>query len=159
MTYIHPTAIIYPNVLIGVDVYIGAYCIIGAPPESIDKWGDGLGVRIGSGTKITGHVTIDSGIERKTEIGMDCFIMKGCHVGHDAIVGNKVVMSPHSILGGYCSVGDMTNFGIASVVHQRLSVPDRCMIGMNTTITKQTNMESNGVYVGSPARWIRHNNR
>jgi acyl-[acyl carrier protein]--UDP-N-acetylglucosamine O-acyltransferase len=29
MSYIHPTAIIYPNVKIGKDVYIGAYCIIG----------------------------------------------------------------------------------------------------------------------------------
>lgn len=31
--FIHPTAIIYEDVEIGDNNYIGAYCIIGAPPE------------------------------------------------------------------------------------------------------------------------------
>jgi acetyltransferase-like isoleucine patch superfamily enzyme len=33
MTYIHPTALIEPNVIIEDNVYIGPYCIIGFPPE------------------------------------------------------------------------------------------------------------------------------
>ncbi len=31
--FIHETAIIYPGVIIEPNVYIGAYCIIGAPAE------------------------------------------------------------------------------------------------------------------------------
>ena len=36
--FIHPTAIIYEDVEIGDNNYIGAYCIIGAPPEHKKHW-------------------------------------------------------------------------------------------------------------------------
>lgn len=155
---IHPTAIIYPNVTIGENVEIGAYCIIGAPAESKRFWNiEGKGVVIKDNTIITGHVTIDAGTEKPTIIGSDCFIMKGVHIGHDATIKNNVTLSPHVVIGGHVTVEDNVNMGIASVVHQRQIIPRNCMIGMNTTITKQTRMIDKGCYIGSPARWIREN--
>jgi UDP-N-acetylglucosamine acyltransferase len=75
--YIHPTAIIYPNVKVGNNVYIGAYCIIGAPPEWKGHEQDSKGVIIGDNVRNTGHVTIDSGAIEPTRIGDNCYIMKG----------------------------------------------------------------------------------
>lgn len=157
---IHPTAIIYPNVKIGLNVEIGPYCIIGAPAEDKKHWGkDTHTVEIGDNTIITGHVTIDAGTIENTKIGVNCFIMKGVHIGHDVQVGDNVTLSPHVVIGGRCHVGNGVNMGIASVTHQRCVIPDNCMIGMNATITKQTQMTVSGCYVGTPARWLRYNKR
>jgi acyl-[acyl carrier protein]--UDP-N-acetylglucosamine O-acyltransferase len=58
---IHSTALINSNVIIEDDVYIGPYCIIGFDPEWKGHEKDNQGVIIRSGTRITGHVTIDGG--------------------------------------------------------------------------------------------------
>ena len=160
MSYIHPTAIIYPNVKIGKDIYIGAYCIIGAPAESKKHWNEiGKGVIISDGAIINGHCTIDAGTEIPTRIGEKTFIMKGVHIGHDACVEDGATLSPHVVIGGHSIVGENTNMGIASVVHQRVTIPSGCMIGMNSTVTKKTVMEENNCYIGNPAKWLRQNIR
>jgi UDP-N-acetylglucosamine acyltransferase len=158
---IHPTAIIYPGVKIGNNVEIGAYCIIGAKAESLKHWNEPerFSVVIGDNVKITGHVTIDAGTDHNTYIKDNAFIMKGCHIGHDALICDDVIMSPHSIVGGHATIGHRTNMGMGSIIHQRCIVPSDCMIGMNTTVTKKSQIEANGVYVGSPAKFIRWNNQ
>ena len=50
---IHPTAIIEEGAMLGSDVFIGPYCIIGK------------NVKIGNGTKLTSHVVVDG----HTDIG------------------------------------------------------------------------------------------
>lgn len=158
MSFIHETAVIYPGVTLEDNVYIGAYCIIGAPAENKKTWGeDGKGVLIKSGTIINGMVTIDSGSEVKTVVGENCFIMKGCHIGHDAIIGNRVTMSPHTIIGGHSEIAFGTNMGMGSIVHQRCYIPSGCMIGMNSTVTKSSKLWDDGVFVGSPVRFLRPN--
>ena len=158
---IHETAIIYKNVKIGKNVHIGPYCIIGAPAESKKYWNTPCeyGVEIKDGAIITGHVTIDSGSVNDTIIGSNCFIMKGVHIGHDAIIYDDVTLSPHVVVGGHVEIGRNTNVGIAAVIHQRCKVPSGCMIGMNTTITKSTMMDVDRVYIGSPAKFLRWNKR
>ncbi len=157
----HPTAVIFDNVtILGDNVTIGPFCIIGAPAESKKVWGQkGHGVTIGNNVIIHGHVTIDSGATRSTYIGDDTFIMKGVHIGHDAEIQNGVTIAPHALIGGYVMIGEKTNLGMGCIIHQRLYIPRYCMIGMGSVITKKTELTENGVYVGAPARWIRENNR
>lgn len=157
---IHPTAIIYPNVKIGNNVTIGAYCIIGAPAEDKKNWNtSNYTVVIEDDAIITGHVTIDAGTFRDTKIGKGCFIMKGVHIGHDCVLKENCTLSPHVVIGGRCNIGESVNMGMCSVVHQRKDIPKGCMIGMNSTITKKTEMVERGCYIGSPARWLRENIR
>lgn len=160
MNFIHKTAVIYPGVTIEDNVYIGAYCIIGAPAENKKTWfEEDKGVIIKGGTIINGMVTIDAGSDRSTVIERDCFIMKGCHIGHDAIIGQGSTLSPHTIIGGHTELEEGVNMGMGSIVHQRCRIPSGCMIGMNSTITKSTEMWSGGVWVGSPARFLRPNDK
>jgi UDP-N-acetylglucosamine acyltransferase len=157
MSYIHPTAIIYPNVEIGENCYIGPYCIIGAPPEWKGREEEGKGVIIGDNTRITGHVTIDSGVNDKTRIGDNCYLMKGVHVGHDAYIEENCTISCHALIGGHVNIGDGCNIGLGAIVHQKQTVPFGCMIGMGTVITKKTEMQPNSKYVGNPARYLSPN--
>jgi len=95
MNYIHPTALIGPNVIMGDNNYIGPYCVIGYPAEHKKFWGvqGNSTVTIGSNNKFTGHVTIDAGTERNTYIGNDVWMLKHSHVGHDAYIQSGVTLS------------------------------------------------------------------
>lgn len=159
MTYIHPTAVIYDNVTIEDDVYIGPYCIIGAPPEWKGKEAEGKGVYIGKGTRITGLVTIDSGGEGVTYIGQNCYLMKHSHVGHDVYLHNGVTLSCGAKVGGHSIIKENTNIGLNACIHQRVTVPEGCMIGMGTIVTKKTELKPNSKYVGVPAKYIGSNDR
>ena len=158
---VHPTAVIYPCVDIGENVYIGAGCIIGAPPEHKAFWDKPslYKVIIKSGTIVTGNVCIDQGTTSDTIIGKDCFIMKGAYIAHDCKIGDGVVISAGVSLAGNVHIGDFTNLGMNSSVHQHLKVPSKCMIGMGATIIRKTELEEGGVYVGNPAKFIRWNQR
>lgn len=159
-TRIHPTAVIYPNVKLGLHVYIGANCIIGAPAEDKNNWGkEGQGVIIGDNVIINGNVTIDAGTVQPTQIENSSFIMKGVHIGHDAIIRQGATLSPHVLIGGHSIVGANTNMGMGAIVHQRCEVPHGCMIGMGTIVTKSSKLEPNNCYIGSPARYLRSNIR
>lgn len=156
-TFIHHTAIIYDDVRIGDNCYIGPYCIIGAPPEWKGREEDGKGVIIGNNVRITGHVTIDAGAEDCTIIGDNCYIMKGVHIGHDCQIKDNVTLSCHCLIGGHSIVQDRCNIGLGAIIHQCKHIPEGCMIGMGTIVTKKTEMQPNSKYVGSPARYLAPN--
>ena len=158
-TFIHPTALIGPNVTIGKDCYIGPYCLIGEPPE-FKGWETSLnGVEIGDRTRITGLVTIDSGAHDKTIVGRNCYIMKGAHLGHDVIVFDDVTISCGAKVGGHSVVCSQSNIGLNATIHQKVTIPHNCMIGMGAAVTKKLEMKPYSKYAGVPARYIGENIR
>lgn len=157
MTYIHPTAIIYPNVIIEEDCYIGPYCIIGAPAEWKGHEHESKGVRIGAGSRLTGLVTVDAGAERPTVIGKNCYLMKHSHVGHDAIIWHFSTISCGAKVGGHAIIDTNCNIGLNAVIHQRVYVPKGCMIGASAFIGKKTILQPYRKYAGVPAKDIGEN--
>jgi len=153
---IHPTAIIGPNVIIEGDVEIGPYCLIGLPAEKKGATED-KGVDIKQGAKLFGHCTIDSGTERATIIGEDVWLMKGAHVGHDAIIGANCVLSCHCAIGGHVVLSENCNIALNSSVHQYLELPEGTMLGMNSCLTKKAQMQPFEIWAGVPARRIKTN--
>jgi UDP-N-acetylglucosamine acyltransferase len=160
MTHIHPTAVIYQGVEVGENVYIGAFCVIGAPPEH-DAFPMHIGgmVIICEGAHIDGASTIDSGTESYTVIGANTRIMKQCHVGHDATIGQHVHLAPGAKIGGHAEIGDYANIGLNATVHQNVTVPPGCMIGQSCAVVKSTQMQPFQVYAGVPAHHIRENTK
>jgi UDP-N-acetylglucosamine acyltransferase len=150
--YIHPTAIIYPNVELGENNYIGPYCIIGAPAESRGNWGAQGKVIIGNNNRFTGMVTIDGGMESVTIVCDNTFMMKGAHVGHDAIIGDDVTISCGAKVGGHAVIGIGTNIGLNAVIHQRVKVPSGCMIGASAFVGKKSVLKPFHKYAGVPVK-------
>lgn len=161
---IHHTAIVYPGVQLGDNVYIGPYCTIGSRAEiNSPAWGslpEGR-VIIDTGTVLTGHVTIDSGQDEYTVIGENCFIMKGAHVGHDCDIGDGVVMSPGVVIAGEVEIGNDCNMGMNATVHQQIKIPAKCMIGQGAVITRKraATMKACQTWAGNPARLIGPNKK
>lgn len=160
MTYIHPTAIVHRNVILGENVYIGAHSVIGGPPEHKDFWGKEYGtVIIGNNVRISNLVTIDAGTTGATFIDQGCILLAHSHVGHDAQLSEGVTVSCGAKVGGHAIIGKGSNIGLNAVIHQRVMVPERCMIGMGAVVNKSTDMDPASVYVGNPARYLRSNTK
>jgi UDP-N-acetylglucosamine acyltransferase len=141
------------------NCYIGPLCIIGYPAEWKGKEHLCQGVHIKAGTRITGLVTIDSGVERITTIGKDCYLMKHSHVGHDALIGDGVTVSCGAKIGGHCIIGQGTNIGLNATIHQQVVIPYGCMIGAGCFVGKKTELSPNRKYAGVPAKDIGSNIR
>lgn len=154
MTTVHPTAVIGDFVTIEENCYIGPLCVIGYPAEWKGKEHNDCGVVIKSGTRLTGLVTIDSGVNGKTVIGSNCYLMKHAHVGHDAIIENDVVISCGAKIGGHTIIGEGCNIGLNAVIHQKQKIAEGCMIGMGAVVTKGLITEPCSKYVGNPAKYL-----
>jgi len=159
MTNIHSTAVIGKNVTIEDDVYIGPYCVIGMPAEWKGREHEDKGVLIKKGTRITGLVTIDSGVEKITTIGENCYLMKHSHVGHDAQLKDNVTLSCGAKIGGHSIIEDNTNIGLNAVIHQKVIVPEGCMIGASAFVGKKSVLKPFHKYAGVPVKELGTNER
>lgn len=156
-TTIHPTAVVEPGAQLGVDCEIQAYAVvtkhcvlgdrvvvhpfavIGGDPQYLkfDR-ATPAGVRVGAGTVIREHVTVNRSIHagKNTVIGENCFMMAASHAAHDCEVGNHVVFANAALLAGHVSVGDHTFLGGASAVHQFCRIGEGVMVAGHAAITR-----------------------
>jgi UDP-N-acetylglucosamine acyltransferase len=156
-TQIHPTAIVEPGAQLGIDCEIQAYAVVtrhcqlgdrvvvyphavvGGDPQYL-KFDRQLstGVKIGAGTVVREHATINRSIRpgEATTVGENCFLMAASHVGHDSAVGHHVVLGNAVLLGGHVLVGDHTFIGGSSGVHQYVRVGEGVMVGGGARISQ-----------------------
>jgi UDP-N-acetylglucosamine acyltransferase len=154
--YIHPTAIIGDNVVLGDNNYIGAYCIIGDPAEHKKYWSLPSGkVLIGNNNIITGLVTIDAGTEEITYIADNCFIMKHAHIGHDCKINDNVTISCGAKIGGHSIIDKNSNIGLNAVLHQFSHIAEGCMIGASAFFKGESKPYTK--YAGVPAKYLSPN--
>ena len=154
--FIHPTAIIYPNVKMGKGNYIGAYCIIGDVPESV-KYFDNTdhGVIIGDNCRLTKQVTIDAGTEKPTIIGNNVLMLKNAHVGHDCTIDDYAELRCNAVAGGHVTIGKFSKLMIGAVIHPRVIVPYGVTIGAMCFVPKNMILEPESVYVGVPSKKLK----
>ena len=136
---IHPTAIIEEGVQLGAGCVVQAHAIIrkhtvladgvavhpfavvGGDPQYL-KFDPATvsGVRVGAGTVIREHVTINRSIHagQFTTVGARCFLMANSHVGHDSAVADDVVLANNVMLAGHVTVGRHTFLGGGAGFHQ-----------------------------------------
>ena len=147
LAYIHPAAKIDPSVVID-------------PFVTIEE-----NVEIGEGTRIGSNVTIMSGARigkncrifpgavvsavpqdlkfrgedtarGRTVVGSNCLIMAYCHVAHDCIVGDNVVMSNATQLAGEVQVDNYAVIGGGALVHQFCHIGPHVMLQGGALVNK-----------------------
>lgn len=153
MVVIHPTAVIYPGVQLGVGVKVFPHAVIGGPAEIRGEWiGEG-DIIVGDHTVIREHAVIQG----PARVGADCYLMDSVHVAHHCVIGDRVTMSPHVTLAGHVLIESDATLGMNSSVHQRLTIGAGAMVGMGSTVTK--NVPPYRKWYGVPAQdhgWNTH---
>jgi UDP-N-acetylglucosamine acyltransferase len=139
---------------IGDDNWIGPHVVIGTPPEirGHDHRDQSavLGVVVGDRGVFREFLTIQSGVERVTTVGDDCYLMTKSHIGHDVQLGVGVTISCSVSVGGHCWIGDGATIGLGAVLHQFRAVGEGAMIGMQSAITHD--VPPYALVVGVPAK-------
>jgi len=63
-------------------------------------------------------------------------LMVGAHLGHNAQIGNHVVLANNVLLGGYVHVGDRAFLGGGAVFHQSIRIGTISMVAGSAAISK-----------------------
>ena len=77
--------------------------------------------------------TFDGG---ETRVGSKCLIMAYCHVAHDCLVGDRVVMANNATLAGHVVIEDDAIIGGLTGVHQFVRVGQMSILGGFTKAVK-----------------------
>ncbi|MFH1462032.1 MAG: acyl-ACP--UDP-N-acetylglucosamine O-acyltransferase [bacterium] len=170
-SYIHPSAIIGPDVKIGDNVKIGPYSIltgnieidnntviyphvsIGAPAQNLDTLKSLGKLKIGKNVKIREFSSIGASKyeDGQTTIGDNCYIMSYCHVAHDVTLEENVTLINSVNLGGHVYV-EKNAFLMANCASHQF-----CRIGQFTSLAPYSAIRQDlppfSMFSGLPAKY------
>jgi UDP-3-O-[3-hydroxymyristoyl] glucosamine N-acyltransferase len=160
---------IYSNVSIKSNTVIGSNSVIGHPGFGIDRdnklkhrriplegnpykikhFG---GVLIGRNVDIGSLNTIASGVINPTIIEDFVVTDDHVHIGHNCKIRKGVAIAAAAEISGSVDIGRNTWIGPNSSLMQKIKIGKKNIVGINTTVFKDT--ENNSNYLGVPARKI-----
>ncbi len=153
---IGPFAVIGPEVVLGEGVEVRSHAVItgwteigagtvvfpfacvGEVPQDLKFAGERTRLVVGARCRIREGATLNTGTAGGggiTRVGDDCLFMTGAHVGHDAQLGNNVIMANQAAVAGHCVIGDDVIIGGLSGIHQWVRVGRGAIIGAVTMVT------------------------
>lgn len=116
---------------IGEECQIFHFASVGGIPQDLKYRGEETWLRIGNRNVIREFATLQPGTVTgigETVIGDNNLFMAYCHVAHDCIVGNRVIMANGSTLAGHVLVEDFAILGGLSAVHQFVRIGESAML-------------------------------
>lgn len=147
---IGPYCIIGDEVVIGAGTRIGSHVVVKGPtrigqnctifpfaaigdvPQDLKFKGERTEVVIGDNNIIREYVTVNRGTQGGggiTAIGNNNLLMAYCHVAHDCLIGNGIIMSNGVNLAGHISIEDCAVIGGMVGVQQFVRIGRYAMIG------------------------------
>lgn len=158
MNQIHPTAIISGDVTLGKNNQILPYTILYGPLEIGDDNIIGPNVVIGTPGQDTRNPRYDSSqspikigsrniireftaiqkpcYEDITLIGDDVFLMQSVHVPHDAVIEDKVVITPMVVLAGITRILEGANLAMGATISQFCVVGQYSIVATGAAVMK-----------------------
>lgn len=123
---------------IGKDCRIFPSAVVGAIPQDLKFHGEDTVAIIGDRTTIRECATVHRGTasKGKTVVGNDCLIMAYCHVAHDCLLHDHIIMSNAVQLAGEVEVDDFAIIGGGTLVHQFTHIGAHVMIQGGSKINK-----------------------
>ena len=137
-TVIDANATILEGTRIGKNCHIFPSAVVGAIPQDLKFKGEKTYVFIGDNTTIRECATVHRGTasKGKTVVGNNCLIMAYCHVAHDCILHDHIIMSNATQLAGEVEVDDWAILGGGTLVHQFSHIGAHVMIQGGTRVNK-----------------------
>jgi UDP-N-acetylglucosamine acyltransferase len=124
---------------IGQDCLLHPFVNLGGPPQHLGHKGEPTRLEIGARNIFRENVSIHTGTvmgHGVTTVGDDCLFMVSVHVGHDAVIGNRVTLAPSVAIGGHAEVADFVFLGGLAAVHQFSRIGRSAFIGGGGIVTK-----------------------
>lgn len=133
--YIDSSAVVIGDVTLGNDVSVWPTTVIRGDVETIT---------IGAGTNVQdGSILHVSHAGKFSPQGYPLTIGSGVTIGHRAVV--------HA-----CKIGNHCLIGIGAIILDGAEIEDYVMLGAGALVTPGKKLDSGYLYVGSPAKQVRH---
>ncbi|MBO4249979.1 MAG: acyl-ACP--UDP-N-acetylglucosamine O-acyltransferase [Paludibacteraceae bacterium] len=131
-------AYIDDNVILGDGCHVFPHAVIGCVPQDLKFKGEETWTIIGDNCVLREFVTIHRGTASrgKTVVGNNNLIMAYCHVAHDCVLGNNIIMSNSTQLAGEVEIDDFAIIGGGTLVHQFSRIGGHVMIQGGSKINK-----------------------
>jgi acetyltransferase-like isoleucine patch superfamily enzyme len=120
---------LYPNVILGRNVQIGEYVVIGVPPAG--KAAGELPTSIGDNAVIRSHTVIYAG----NRIGKNFQTGHGVLVREENEIGDNVSIGSHSVVEHHVRIGNGVRIHSQAFVPEFSILEDGCWIGPNVVLT------------------------
>ncbi len=131
-------AYIDDNVIIGDNCHIFPSAVIGAVPQDLKYKGEETWTIIGDNCVLREYVTVHRGTasKGKTVVGNNNLIMAYCHIAHDCILHDHIIMSNVTQLAGEVEIDDYAVIGGGTLVHQFTHIGGHVMIQGGSKVNK-----------------------
>jgi UDP-N-acetylglucosamine acyltransferase len=157
-----PFAVIGPEVTLGAGVVVKSHAVVtgytdvgegtvifpfacvGEIPQDLKFKGERTRLIVGARCRIREGATLNTGTEGgggMTRVGDDCLLMTGAHVGHDAVLGNRVILANQAAIAGHCQLGAVTMVTNDVVPHGLVQGPRGELDGLNLVGLKRRGVE------------------
>lgn len=112
--------------------------VISCIPQDLKFIGEYTTLEIGEKTVVREFSTVSRGTQanKKTVIGNNCLIMAYCHIAHDSVIGNNVVLANATMLGGHVEIQDWAIIGGFVGIHQFVKVGEHSFVAFSSRITQ-----------------------
>lgn len=123
---------------IGAGTVVFPFACVGEIPQDLKFRGEHTRLVVGARCRIREGATLNTGTEGGggiTRVGDDCLLMTGAHVGHDAQLGNRIILANQVAIAGHCVIGDDVIIGGLSGIHQFVRIGNGAIIGAVTMVT------------------------
>lgn len=124
-------------------------CLGGGPQDHGNEFQPDARLIIGNNNVIRESVTMHAGTPKgqtsingeepeklTTRVGSNGMFMVNSHVAHDCVIGDDVIMTNNSVIGGHVRLGDGVIIGGNSAVHQFVRIGRKAMIGGMSGVTR-----------------------
>lgn len=136
---VHAFASVKQYTRMGNNNTVHSYAMVGGIPQDLKFAGEPSTLEIGDNNQIREFSTLHRGTEGgggATRIGNNNLLMAYCHVAHDCLLGNSIVMSNGATLAGHVEVFDHAIIGGLSAVHQFARIGRYAFVGGMTGISQ-----------------------
>jgi len=129
MSTIDSNKIINPNVKLGQNTKVGAFCYLGKEPKNIEN--SNLSTIIGDDSQIRSHTIIYAGnkIGKNFQTGHQVFIREYNEIGDDVSIGTKSIIEHH------VKIGNNVRIHSNAFIPEFSILEDNCWVGPNVVFT------------------------
>jgi UDP-N-acetylglucosamine acyltransferase len=123
---------VYGFTTLGEGNVLHPFTVLGGEPQDISCHGETTRLDIGDNNVFREGVTIHRGSEKDqgvTRIGSNNFLMANAHVGHDCVLGDRIIMTNNTMLGGHTLIESHVIISGGVAVHPFVSIGSYSYVG------------------------------
>ena len=137
-TWVGPNVVLDGRLTIGAQNKIFPGACLGLEPQDLKYKGAPTEVFIGDGNTIRECVTINRATEEGevTRIGNSNLLMAYCHLGHNCVLGDRIIMSNAIQVAGHVVIEDRAVIGGCLGIHQFVHIGGLAMVGGMTRVDR-----------------------